>query len=219
METIGIVLLVIAAAALSAGIAYYARRKRSKRRAALEALAVEMRWSFSPDGDDTLASMMAGFRLFAHGHTKRFTNLMRGRGEASNMALFDYAYTIGGGKEKHTFRQTVLSLNVGGRPLPRFCLRPEHVWDKVEAFFGHKDINFDMHPEFSKKYSLRGDDEYQIQKLFTGGLIQFVEGAPGISMEGEGSTLILYRNRKLAKSEDVRAFIEMGTRLAALLPR
>lgn len=135
------------------------------------------------------------------------------------MALFDYEYTIGGGKERHTFRQTVLSLNLGGRPLPRFCLRPERAWDKVEAFFGHKDINFDMHPDFSKKYSLRGDDEYQIQKLFTGGLIAFVEGAPGISMEGEGSTLLLYRNRKLAKSEDIRAFIEMGSRLAALLQR
>jgi hypothetical protein len=219
MNTFGIVLLVIAAAALLGGLAYWSHQARKKRREALAALAAQMRWSFTPDGDDTLRSIMGGFRLFAHGHSKRFTNLMRGPGEASNMALFDYEYTIGGGKERHTFRQTVLSLNLGGRPLPRFCLRPERAWDKVEAFFGHKDINFDMHPDFSKKYSLRGDDEYQIQKLFTGGLIAFVEGAPGISMEGEGSTLLLYRNRKLAKSEDIRAFIEMGSRLAALLQR
>jgi hypothetical protein len=209
--------LIMALAAVFGGIAYLSYQARKKRREALAALAIEMRWSFSPEGDDTLRSIMSGFRLFAHGHSKRFTNLMRGSGDNVNTALFDYAYTIGGGKEKHTYRQTVLSLNLGGRPLPRFCLRPERVWDKVETFFGHKDISFDTHPDFSKKYSLRGDDEYQIQKLFSDRLIAFVEKEPGISMEGEGSTLLLYRDRKQLKPEDIRPFLEMGLTVLPLL--
>jgi len=217
MNTFQLALVILAAAAIWGGIFYWKRRVQQKRREALEPVASELRWSFSPDGGDTLRTSMGGFRLCAHGRSKRFTNLMRGSGENAGTALFDYAYTIGGGKERHTYRQTVLSLNVGGRPLPRFCLRPEHVWDKVEAFFGHKDIAFDTHPDFSKRYSLRGDDEYQIRNFFSDRLISFIEKEPGITMEGDGSTLILYRHRKLLKPEQIRAFIEMGSRLLSLL--
>jgi len=162
---------------------------------------------------------MSNFRLCSRGHSKRFTNLMRGSGDNAGTALFDFAYTVGGGKEKHTFRQTVLSLRVQGRPLPRFCLRPERAWDKVEAFFGHKDIEFETHPEFSKAYSLRGEDEYQIRDFFGENLIAFVERERGITMEADGGTILLYRNRKLLKPAEIRAFVEMGSRLAALLKK
>lgn len=217
MNTFQLALVILAALALWGGMFYWRRQVQQKRRDALDRVATELRWSFAPDADDTLRTSMGNFRLCAHGRSKRFTNLMRGSGDNSGMALFDYAYTIGGGRDRHTFRQTVLSLNVGGRPLPRFCLRPEHVWDKVEAFFGHKDISFDAHPDFSKKYSLRGDDEYQIRNFFSEGLIEFIQREPGITMEGDGSTLILYRHRKLIKPEEIRSFTEMGSRLKALL--
>jgi len=217
MNTFQLTLVILAAVAFWGGMFYWRHRIQQKRRAALDRVATELRWSFAPEADDTLRMGMGNFRLCSHGRSKRFTNLMRGSGENSGMALFDYAYTIGGGKERHTFRQTVLSLNVGGRPLPHFCLRPEHVWDKVEAFFGHKDIAFDAHPDFSKRYSLRGDDEYQIRNFFSEKLIAFIEKEPGITMEGDGSTIILYRHRKLLKPGEIRLFLEIGSRLKALL--
>ena len=217
MNTFQLALVILAAAALWGGMFYWRRRLQQKRRETLDRIAGEMRWSFAPDADDTLRTTMGNFRLCARGRAKRFTNLMRGSGDNSGTALFDYAYTIGGGKERHTVRQTVLSLNVGGRPLPHFCLRPEHVWDKVEAFFGHKDISFDAHPEFSKAYSLRGDDEYQIRNFFNDALIAFIEQEPGLTLEGAGSTLLIYRHRKLVKPENIRGFIDMGNRLLALV--
>lgn len=217
MNTFQLVLVILAAAALAGGMFFWRRRLQEKRHEALQQLAGELRWSFSPERDDSLLAGMSGFRLYAHGRSKRITNIMRGSGDNVGTALFDYAYTVGGGKERHTFRQTVLSLKVGGRPLPRFCLRPEHVWDKMEAFFGHKDIEFETHPNFSKKYSLRGDDEYQIRNFFGERMIAFIESVPGVSMEADGGTLILYRHRKLLKPEEIRAFIEMGSRLSALL--
>jgi len=217
MNTFQLALVILAAVVLWGGMFFWIRRAQQKRREILDRVASELRWSFAPEGDDTLRMSMENFRLCAHGRSKRFTNLMRGSGENAGTALFDYAYTIGGGKERHTYRQTVLSLNVGGRPLPHFCLRPEHVWDKVEAFFGHKDISFDAHPEFSKAYSLRGDDEYQIRNFFSERLIAFIERERSVTMEGDGSTLILYRHRKLLKPEEIRPFIEMGSRLKELL--
>ncbi|MGD1047720.1 MAG: hypothetical protein ABR899_03070 [Candidatus Krumholzibacteriaceae bacterium] len=217
MSTFELALVILAAAALWGGFFYWRRQVREKRREALGQVATEMRWSFASDADDTLRTSMGNFRLFAHGRSKRFRNLMRGSGDNAGVALFDYSYTIGGSKERQKRRQTVLSLNVAGRPLPHFCLRPEHVWDKVEAFFGHKDISFEAHPDFSKAYSLRGDDEYQIRNFFSEKLIAFIEREHGITMEGDGSTLILYRHRKLIKPAEIRSFIEMGSRLKALL--
>ncbi|MCX5752868.1 MAG: hypothetical protein NTW97_04375 [Candidatus Krumholzibacteria bacterium] len=217
MNTFQLVLVILAAAALAGGMFFWRRRLQEKRHEALQQLAGELRWSFSPERDDSLLAGMSNFRLCAHGRSKHFTNCLRGSGDNAGTALFDYAYTVGGGKEQHTYRQTVLSLKVGGRTLPRFCLRPEHVWDRVEAFFGHKDIEFETHPDFSKKYSLRGDDEYQIRNFFGERMIAFIESMPGVSMEADGSTIILYRHRKLLKPEEIRAFMEIGSRLSALL--
>jgi hypothetical protein len=217
MNTFQLALVIVAAAALAGGVFFWQRRAREKRREALQQLAAELRWSFSPEGDGALQTSMANFRLCAHGRAKRFTNCLRGSGDSAGTAIFDFAYTIGGGKEQHTYRQTVLSLKVQGRPLPRFCLRPEHVWDKVGAFFGHKDIEFETHPEFSKKYSLRGDDEYQIRDFFSERLIEFMGKERGVTMEADGGTIVLYRNKKLLAPEEIQAFIETGSRLSALL--
>ena len=217
MSAFAVAGLVMAFAAVFGAVIYWSHQIQKKRREALQQLATEMRWSFSSEGDDSLLMSMSGFHLFSIGSSRRLTNLMRGSMKDRKATLFDYRYTTGGGKHRHTSHFTVLCLNAGGRPLPRFAIRPEELWHKIGSALGYKDIDFERYPEFSKKYLLRGDDEFQIRDLFRDSVIRFFEQNPGLSAEGNAESLILHRQKGQLKPEDIRGFIELGSRLLLLL--
>jgi carbonic anhydrase len=210
-------LIVIGVAAVLGCIAYLRYRAAGKRREALAALALEMRWTFMPERDESLLSALSRFHLFSTGHSKRASNVLRGSTKYGDAAIFDYQYTKGAGQHRHTHRFTVMSLSFGGRSLPRFILRPERVWHRIGAVLGYQDINFDGAPEFSRKYLLRGDDEMEIRRLFREPLIAFWEKEHGLCMEGEGERLILYRERGQLRPEAIRPFLEKGLEVLSRL--
>ncbi len=94
--------------------------------------------------------------------------------------------------------------------LPRFLLRPENLFDKIESAFGYKDINFDTAPVFSKKYLLRGENEAAVRNTFNGGILQYYEQHPGLSTEADGKKLIFYRTSKIVPPDKIQAFLQEG---------
>lgn len=62
--------------------------------------------------------------------------------------------------------------------------------------FGYQDIDFDTHPVFSKKYLLRGAEEDSIRERFTGDVLNHLEQTKGLSLEGYGELLVMYRKGK-----------------------
>ncbi len=219
MSPFVVALAVMAAAALFGGLAYHSHLLGKKRREALEHVADELRFSFSPEGDGALLSGLDGFHLFSIGHSKRMTNLLRGSTRDGKAAIFDYRYTTGSGKNRHTSHQTVLCFDLEGRALTRFCLRPERVWHKVGAWIGYNDIDFEAHPEFSKMYFLRGEDEQEIRRLFGRDLIAFFEKERNLCMDGGPGYLLLYREGHRVKPEEIRAFLSRGERALDLVDR
>jgi hypothetical protein len=94
--------------------------------------------------------------------------------------------------------------------LPTFSLRPETIWHKIGGWFGHQDIDFESHPGFSRLYLLRGRDEEAIRRLFTAEVLAFYEGQSGLSTEGAGNRLVVYRHAKRIAPADTRSFLEEG---------
>ncbi len=217
MNAFIVAFIIMAAAALIGGLIFWGHRAGRKRREAFEHLAFELRCSFSPDGDATLFSKLEGYKLFSIGHSKRMTNILRGSMHGGKAAIFDYQYTIGGGQHSHTYRQTVLCFDLEGRALPAFSLRPERAWHRIGAVVGYEDIDFDRHPEFSKAYFLKGEDEYGVRRIFTDDVIAFFERERGLCMEGGAGYLLLYREQKRIKPEEIRSFLEKGTRILELV--
>ena len=88
----------------------------------------------------------------------------------------------------------IFYFNFSALNLPCFYL---HEAEEFKQFFlsalGCKDINFERHPVFSKKYFLSGDDEIAVNKLFNEKLIRFLEGLDGFNIEGCDTQLIVYR--------------------------
>src|SRR5688500_14618023 len=113
----------LAGAAIFIGI-----RLEKKRTDALRQTAAELNFDFFPSGDAALLAGLTDFHLFSQGRSRKVANLMRGATADLDAAVFDYSYVTGGGKHKHTWRQTVARLRVPGGRMPLFSLRPESVW-------------------------------------------------------------------------------------------
>lgn len=67
---------------------------------------------------------------------------------------------------KHSYPYTLFARRLPSE-LPSFRLRPEGVMDKVAAFAGFDDIDFDDAPEFSAAIHLSGESPDAVRDLFT----------------------------------------------------
>jgi hypothetical protein len=169
------------------------RRAEQKRRQALRQLAEQLGLEFAEEAGELTSSEFARFHLFKQGRGRRASNLMRGRVGRDEVLLFDYRYVIGSGKNRRTVRQSVAAFSLGPLTLPDFELRPESLFHKIGAAFGYQDIDFPDYPSFSSHYLVRGKDEPAVRGLLDGTVIESVQAAKGICIEGGGSWLVVYR--------------------------
>jgi hypothetical protein len=200
----------IGIAVVVGGLIYWNYLQEKKRREALEKVAGELGFEFSPNVDAVLIAELGTFHLFQQGHSRRLYNLMRGEANGLEVLVFDYTYVTGGGKSSQTWNQTVVCFHLGQDILPHFQMRPESVWDRIGQWFGYQDINFDSHPVFSTKYLLRGADEDAVRELFTDHVLGWYELTSGLSTEGRADRLLFYRQAARTEPDMIRKLLEEG---------
>ena len=187
-------------------ISWYMEKKRTE---AFARLADSLNFEFLPKGDVALLNDLRTFHLFGLGHSRLMKNLLRGSAQGLEIGIFDYRYIVGYGKHQQTFQQSVFVASARDMNLAKFSMRPESFWHKVSSLLGFKDIVFDSHPGFSKKYLLKGPDETATRELFTPEVLDYFEETRGRNVEGEGDLLIYYRYSRL-KPEQIRDFMGEG---------
>jgi hypothetical protein len=178
---------------LIVGLVIYNNKKEKERTLAMQQVAQQMGWSFLPVVPDGMIPYTNYFNLFNTGHSKQAKNMIYGQINGVKAAVFDYRYTVGHGKNSHTYNQSVVYFESPKLQLPLFTLSPENFMHKFISALGYQDIDFATHPEFSKKYLLRGQDEMAIRNTFTPQVMQFYEANQGLSTEGGGGQLFVYR--------------------------
>ena len=191
-------------------VIYLARRAAKKRTALFEQVAQDLGLPFFPLGDDLLLDRLGNFHLFSQGRGKKIVNMLHGETDDVELAIFDYRYTTGGGKNSQTHRQSVIYFRSQALNLPKFAVRPEGLFHKISGAFGYQDIDFETHPQFSKGYLLRGDDEAGVRQLFNDELLTFFQSHQKMSVEGGGDQLVFYRQRSRIKPDEVQRFMEEG---------
>lgn len=190
-----------------------------KRTEALQNAAMMIGFTFGgEEWPDKGRAPKLGTELFGKGHSRQIKNIMTGTGGGLRISLFDYAYTIGSGKNSQTYRQSVASFSKDDASLPYFALRPANVLDKAWDAVAHKNIHFEAAPEFARRYVLRGALPEKVQELFTPGLISFAEGLDAREkwhIEGAGDTLVVYRLSKKVAPEKLRDFLDQTSAIAS----
>ena len=142
---------------------------------------------------------------------------MSGAASGMRVFLFDYKYTVGGGKSSRTYGQTVAAYCKTGVNLPSFSLQPQGLMHKLWDAVVHKDITFDSNPNFPQRYALFSLEGERTRILYTPALLSFLEGLDPQKkwqLQGLGDTLIIFRGGKKSKPEDFRTFLEETSALA-----
>ena len=209
-------------------LAIYSYYRNKKWVEALAQYAQEKGYRFSRQRDDSLRDTFQalGLELFQRGHTRRLTNHISGSHRQTSFDLFDYRYTTGSGKYSHTHLQTVIAFDAIGENNPAFILRPQGLFDKLAEKFGKKDIDFELYPEFSKKYHLTGNDENAIRSVFNSSLIDFFQNVTDIKercgwiVESDGKRLVIYRSGKRCNNIEVlQAFSTQAQQFMDMISR
>ena len=214
----GTIILVVVSGLLLLGAFFYfcARWVAKKRTERFQQVAEELGLPFFPKGDESLVDLLDHLHLFSQGRAKKIANMLHGETDDVELAIFDYRYTVGRGKNSRTYKQSVIYFRSAAFALPQFDLRPEGLLHKIGGAFGYQDIDFDTHPGFSGSYLLRGEDETAIRDLFTDDLLAFFESQKKISVEGGGDQLVFYRAGKRIKPDEVGEFTQEGFRILHL---
>lgn len=214
-----IIVLAFAAVVAIAALVNHVRDK--KRREALQAIAPRIGFAFDPKPLQQVPFGGFNFRLFEQGHSRKLYNLLsQNRSDGTQIAIFDYKYTVGRGKNRRTYAQTVFAaqVTITSFYLPKFRLDPEVSWvHGIGKLFGLKDINFERYPKFSKLYLLRGDDEVQIRMRFHGGILEWLEQHPNLCAEGQTSMnntcMLMWLQNKRVEPERILSFSAAGQEL------
>ena len=134
--------------------------------------------------------------------------------------IVDITFNEGQAFTAETFNTTLMVLRLN-KKIPVFSMEKEGVlgkiFDRVMAFTGYKDIDFEMYPDFSKKFLLMGNNESDIRSFFTEEIIRFFENQQIYHIESKGIALLIFDKIKLARTDETVAFIEYGEKLAKIL--
>lgn len=202
--------------AVVGGVLLYNWWNEKRRRERLMQAALESGFQFEPEGTPLPVEAQLLSDVLSRGRDHQMKNILRGAAGGSEVLLFDYFFTEGSGRNSQTYKQTLAAFRVRGG-LPSFKLAPESWWHKLGAAFGYQDIDFDAHPEFSKRYLLRGKDEAAIRQLFHPGLVHYFETLPkhNLNVEGAGEWLLVYELNKRFEPQKLREFADERAQFAA----
>ncbi len=175
-----------------AGFAIWAWLQDQKRQEAIRAWAFGRGWRVWPGGEGGPVYEHPALSLMQRGRSRACDCLVRGELDGQPLALFDYRFVTGHGKNRttHRYAMAIVDLPFPVRPLR---IRPEHALDRVGEFLGADDIDFES-AEFSARFHVSADDRKWAYDVIDTRMMEFLLGAPsGFAIELGSHEIAVYR--------------------------
>lgn len=213
IETLIVAAIFIGVFVTILAISSYLEKKRT---AALKQASRKLGFNFLKDYSGTLPEG----NLFSKGHSKKARNIISGRKDRIMFKLYDYKYTVGVGRNSHTYSQTVIECTLE-KTLPDFILSEESVRHKFVEKIGFsnliKDIDFTENKLFSDKFLLKGSNENEVRSLFNIDIQKRLESLdPKFVLDAKNNTLLYYQPNKKVKPQEIRTFLDKATTIIRL---
>jgi MFS superfamily sulfate permease-like transporter len=192
--------------------------KLSPRQLRLQNLAKEKDYQFTSQVDWN-TSYLRNFHFFVIRPIERKANCITGTFESLKVAweIADVTFNEGASFTAEIFTTTVMVLKLN-KKIPIFSMQKEgvvdRIFDRVLAFSGYKDIDFEMYSGFSKEFLIMGNNEQEIRSFFTDEIIRFFENNQIYHLESNGEALLIFDKVKLSRTDETISFIEYGGELA-----
>lgn len=207
MEALFIPLCVLGGLAFAGLCFWWGIRSAKIRREAFIEVAESMGLTSYPDGDGELLERFGAFKLFNQGRARKMKNVVQGDSGEVKLAIFDYQFTTGHGKQTRTHYQSIISLQSPNLNCPAFTMRPEGMFDKIGSALGFQDIDFESHPTFSKMFVLKSPNEEAVRQYFSPRMLEFFETKKGISVEAGHGAMFFYRSSRRIKPEEIKDYL------------
>lgn len=198
------------ALALAGAMALVSRARERKRREAYTEFCLTRGFKFEPQTPDGERRFRDVFGPFQKGDGDSWRNTISGTKNAVPFTAFEYVWTEGGGRSRHTVRRSGIIWESDDAAFPRFDLVPEGFFSKIGQIFGMQDIDFDDAPEFSETYRLSGPSESVVRDLFTPEIRRFFAATPDQRVTGGGRFLIWWFESTLPPSDQLDEWMEKG---------
>ena len=211
---IGSVVLFLLIIILIVWISNASGKKRAK---ALNHVASSLNLEFKDIADNSMMALFREFALFSNAVYPLGSGVMVGAFKEIYIIIADYKFRVSG--TRLIPAQTIIIINSDSLQLPSFTLQPERLVQKINLAVGYEkiDIDFDSHPDFSKRYLLQGPDEEKIRKFFKPEIIAYFEQHSRLCAEGDGNALLVFKQEHIVPPEEFRSFINKALELYDLL--
>jgi MFS superfamily sulfate permease-like transporter len=140
------------------------------------------------------------------------------RDQNNKFSVFDLYYSEGAFITKEDLKSTFV-LFKSPVELPVFVLDKENFKTAFYQLAGFNDINFDEHPDFSKRFHLSGNDNQAIRKLFSSEIIYFFESHPFFHIESNGKKILIKGKNRLSSLQEVKIMLTFAHDLANRLEK
>ncbi|MEN6406831.1 MAG: hypothetical protein ABFC77_10195 [Thermoguttaceae bacterium] len=207
----------IAVAAVILVVVICGQIQAAKRKKELCLWAARLGMSFSETRDSSFDDRYP-FSCLTKGDDRYAQNICRGRLHDRDATTFDYHYethsTDGKGHRTtyhHWFSAVMFSTQWSLKPL---SIRTENLFDKIGAFFGLEDINFES-AEFSREFCVASPDRRWAFDVLHQETMEFLLASPRFTLEMGGPHVIAYRENTFSVAD----FEAAANLLAGLLDR
>lgn len=155
------------------------------------------------------------FPLFRKRKRKRFSNVLtRAEKEiGGTIQLFD-AYKEDNLGDKAT---TAALIRTPKLDLVDFLIRPKRTTEKISGFFFQNEQGLNLHPDFSKVFTVETEAPEAVYFYLTEKLMQLLLAYPNSSLKGKDRFLMFYVKGKMQKPEEVLPFADQAVDLARTL--
>lgn len=201
------------AVVLGGAVWMFKRGLERKRREAYTEYCLIRGFHYDPQHPEGERRFRDVFEPFQKGNSKSWRNTITGARNGAPFTAFEYEWSTGSGKSRHTHTRSGIIWERDNASFPRFELWPEGLLSRVGKLFGAQDIDFVDSPEFSRAYRLKGLDESAIRELFTQEIRRFFEATRDQRVTAGGRFLIWWCNSDLPGAADLDEWFEKGDQM------
>ncbi len=176
---------------------------------------------FNPQQERNFREAYADFPQITAGDGDCYAhNIMHGRDADRGVICFDYHYitrsTDKDGKSQTSHHEFSAVIIEAGFALRKLSVRPENIFDRVGAFIGCDDIDFES-AQFSRMFHVKCDDRRWAYDVIHPKTMEFMMARPKYMTHMFGERVLVYDGRQWDADEFDRA-LRFGQGLLDLIP-
>lgn len=172
-----------------------------RRREALAALAAERGWRLIEGKDRDFAQRFPEFECLRRGSSRHAQRSLVGASQGRDLVAFDYHYETqsadGKSTTTHLFSGLILAAGLRLGPL---SLRCEGFTDRISAFFGLGDIDFEL-AEFNRAFHVRSPDRRFATDVLQPATLEFLLASPRFRIEFGPHRILVWREKRFEPAE------------------